>query len=199
MPFLVSHNPVEPEPKRGRQKADAFTKVPSAAKHLLYSHPPAAHNFICNRLQFWIWLAQIDRYNCSLDSQVQRKDNLVTRYIIGAGVFCLYYWDCIFYAVPDRLRSRGLIFRPLTPKERDFLCARRGRSAGRWRSHLRLITDYWLLAIAIRRSFGRLGFTFSCDWGFLISAGPVNQWSDVYWKSNGLLLSLIVRLLTVCV
>ena len=31
-------NPVEPEPNRGRQKADALTKVPSAAKHLLCSH-----------------------------------------------------------------------------------------------------------------------------------------------------------------
>ena len=37
-------NPVEPEPNRGRQKADALTKVPSAGKHLLYSHPPAADN-----------------------------------------------------------------------------------------------------------------------------------------------------------
>jgi hypothetical protein len=31
-------NPVEPEPNRGRQKADALTKIPSAAKHLLCSH-----------------------------------------------------------------------------------------------------------------------------------------------------------------
>ena len=31
-------NPVEPEPNRGRQKADALTNVPSAAKHLLRSH-----------------------------------------------------------------------------------------------------------------------------------------------------------------
>jgi len=29
-------NPVEPEPNRGRKKADALPKVPSAAKHLLY-------------------------------------------------------------------------------------------------------------------------------------------------------------------
>ena len=37
---------------------------------------------ICSRLQFWICLIQINRYNCSLDSQVLRKDNLATRYTI---------------------------------------------------------------------------------------------------------------------
>jgi hypothetical protein len=31
-------NPVEPEPNRGRQKADALTNVPSTDKHLLCSH-----------------------------------------------------------------------------------------------------------------------------------------------------------------
>ncbi len=34
----VQPNPVEPEPNRGRQKADTLTKVPSATKHLLCSH-----------------------------------------------------------------------------------------------------------------------------------------------------------------
>jgi len=34
--LVTPPNPVEPEPNRGRQKADALPKVPSATKHLLY-------------------------------------------------------------------------------------------------------------------------------------------------------------------